>query len=107
MTNPFEVISARLSNLESLVLDIKHGEHKLFPPTNPDATDRFLNIKEAAIFIKLSPATVYNLVMRREIPHMKHRQRLYFSEKELREWIEAGKVKTRKEIETEAIESLG
>lgn len=101
MTNPFETIAARLSNIEGLLLDIKHGE-----PKQSTTTDRLMTIKEAAAFINLSPATVYNLVMRRQIPYMKNRQRLYFSEKDLRTWIEAGRQKTLEEIESEAKESM-
>jgi len=67
--------------------------------------DRLMTIKEAAAFIKLSPTTVYNLVMKRQIPFMKNRQRLYFSEKQLRDWIEAGRVKTGEEIRQEADQS--
>ena len=45
MQNPFEVIDARLSNIESLLLDLKHK----VPPPKPEPEDkRFINRKQAA-----------------------------------------------------------
>lgn len=51
MSNPFEVIDKRLSNIESLLLDIKH------PPKSNDISsegDQLLTRKEASKFLKIS-----------------------------------------------------
>ncbi len=50
----------------------------------------------------LAKATIYGLVSARKIPHSKRGKKLYFSRKELTEWIEGGKRKTQAEIEVEA-----
>jgi predicted DNA-binding transcriptional regulator AlpA len=50
----------------------------------------------------LAKATIYSLVSNRKLPHSKRRKRLYFSRKELTEWIAGGKRKTQAEIATEA-----
>jgi excisionase family DNA binding protein len=52
----------------------------------------------------LKKPTLYALVARREIPHMKRGKRLYFKRAELLEWIQEGRKKTAKEIEAEALE---
>jgi len=90
MSNPFEVIEARLSNIESLILDIKHQPNKV----DKEQTERFLNIKETAVFLNLSPATIYSKVSRRELPFMKRGKRLYFSKDELLDYVKNGRKRT-------------
>ncbi len=46
--------------------------------------------------------TIYALVSARRIPHSKQGKRLYFSRRELLEWLQSGKRKTHAEIATEA-----
>lgn len=98
MNNPFELIEARLNNIEALLLDIKHN------PLQPEQheSDILLTIQEAAKFLNLSVATLYGYVHQSEIPVSKKRKRLYFSKQELLEWIKTGRKKTVSEIETEA-----
>ena len=48
-------------------------------------------IAEAAEFLNLSKPTLYRLVSHREIPFHKQSGKLYFIEKELLEWIKAGR----------------
>ena len=43
-------------------------------------------------------ATIYSLVSTRKIPHSKRGGNLYFSRKELTDWIKGGKRKTQSEI---------
>jgi excisionase family DNA binding protein len=76
MHNPFDTIEARLSNIEILLLDIKHGSKSIQDTTEPD---QILSIKEAAEFIKLSVPTLYRYVQRAEIPVNKRGKSLYFS----------------------------
>ncbi len=47
-------------------------------------------------------ATIYSLCHARLIPHSKQGKQLYFSRKELLEWLKAGKRKTQNEIALEA-----
>jgi excisionase family DNA binding protein len=50
----------------------------------------------------LAKPTIYGLVSRREIPHSKRGKKLYFSRRELKEWLTTGKRKTQDEIADEA-----
>jgi excisionase family DNA binding protein len=50
----------------------------------------------------LAKPTIYGLVSRREIPHSKRGKKLYFSRRELKEWLTTGKRKTQDEIAEEA-----
>lgn len=68
--------------------------------------DRLLNVKEAASFLELSVPTVYGYVQRKQIPVMKKHKRLYFSKKELTDWIKSVRKKTVSEIQEEVDLSL-
>jgi len=91
MKNPFEVIEARLSNIETLLLDIKYARKE--QGKQPE-TDQLLTIQEAAEFLNLSVPTLYTKVHNAEIPVYKKTKRLYFSKQELTDWIKAGRKKT-------------
>ncbi len=99
MNNPFDVIEARLSSIEDLILDIKQHPTQVEPTKQPE---KFLNIHEAAEFLSLSVPTVYSKVSKRELPVMKRSKRLYFSSTELMEYIKEGRKKSNAEIEQEA-----
>jgi excisionase family DNA binding protein len=99
MNNPFEVIEARLSNIETLLLDIKHARKE--QGEQPEA-DQLLTIQQAAEFLNLSVPTLYTKVHNAEIPVYKKTKRLYFSKQELTDWIKAGRKKTTSEIAAEA-----
>lgn len=82
----------RLDNIEKL-LELK---------TTPSAPDEFLDINEAGDLIRLTPASIYGLVSRREIPHNKKGNRLYFLKSELLQWMQEGRRRTIKEIQETA-----
>jgi excisionase family DNA binding protein len=65
-----------------------------------------LDIKQAAEFLKLKITTLYEKTSRKQIPHFKKGNKLYFNHTELEEWIMHGKVKTNKEIESNALTHL-
>jgi len=50
----------------------------------------------------LARPTIYGLVHGRTIPHSKRGKKLYFSRRELTEWLKQGKRKTKAEIVVEA-----
>jgi excisionase family DNA binding protein len=81
-TNPFEVIEARLSNIENLLLDIKHPIRVLEP-----LPDR-IELDEACKLTNQSKGQMYKLTMLNKIPHQKFGKRLVFSRKALTEWLE-------------------
>jgi excisionase family DNA binding protein len=61
-----------------------------------------LDVQQASDFLKLKVTTIYEKTSRKEIPHFKKGNKLYFHLSELQEWIRQGKVKTREEIQGEA-----
>jgi predicted DNA-binding transcriptional regulator AlpA len=99
MNNPFEIIDARLSNIENLLLDLKHSGKE----TSSDS-EELLTIKQASEFVKLSVPTLYGYVSRNEIPFSKrpNSKRLWFSRKELIDWLQEGKQKTLSQLQDEA-----
>ncbi len=99
MNNPFELIEARLSIIEDLLLDLKHKPLTVEQTIQPE---RFLNIREASDFLNLSVPTIYSKVSKGELPVMKRGKRLYFSANELTEYLKAGRKKSNAEIEQEA-----
>jgi len=70
----------QLNRIEDLVKCSNHKE------TN------FLDITEAACFLKLKKSTLYQLVFKRQIPFYKRTKKLLFSKSDLIEWVNTNKV---------------
>ena len=68
--------------------------------------EHFLTITEAAKYISLTIATVYGLTSRKEIPHIKKGKRLYFLKKDLNQYLENGRNKTKDEVLENATKSI-
>jgi predicted DNA-binding transcriptional regulator AlpA len=102
MTNPFESLDLRLSNIETLLLDLKHNPQSKFQTE----TSNPLNIKEVSKLTSLSVPTLYGYCQRNEIPYQKKGNRLYFFKSDIIDWIKTGKQKTIKELEEETDELL-
>ena len=58
--------------------------------------------EEACALLNLTRGTLYGLVHRKAIPHMKRGKRLYFSQKELTAWVAAERRATQDEIAAQA-----
>lgn len=71
-------------------------------PEESDTTD----IEGAMRLLKKSRATIYQMTHTGTIPHFKNGNKLYFSKKELTDFIRAGRVKTIEEIQSDAMENL-
>jgi excisionase family DNA binding protein len=99
MNNPFEVIEARLSSIENLILDLKHTPQTIEPTAQ---TEQLLTIQEAAEFLSLTVPTMYSKVSKGDLPVMKRSKRLYFSRTELLDYLKVGRKKSNAEIEQEA-----
>jgi len=80
-------------------LEIFFQDHT-FP--NQTEQDDIGGIELAIELTGLAKPTIYSLVSTRKIPHSKPSKRLYFSRRELLEWLAAGKRKTQTEIAVEA-----
>jgi len=65
-----------------------------------------LTIDEAAHFLGLAKSTLYSKVCRREIPHIKKGNRLYFSKQELNDWLKAGQRPMIHDITRSAIQHI-
>ncbi len=98
MNNPFEVIEARLSSIENLILDLKKPV-KVEPTEQPE---QLLTVQEAAQFLNLTVPTIYSKVSKGELPVMKRSKRLYFSSTELMDYLKEGRKKSTSEIEQDA-----
>jgi excisionase family DNA binding protein len=99
MNNPFEVIEARLNNIETLLLDIKHNPKEQGQQAE---TDELLTVQDAAKFLSLTVPTVYGLISKGELPVMKRSKRCYFSKVELIDYLKQGRRKTLAETAIEA-----
>lgn len=64
--------------------------------------ESFLSIEEAASFLKISIHTIYSKVSRKEIPSMKRNGRLYFSSKDLTEYLKSGRKLTNDDVDAAA-----
>lgn len=58
-----------------------------------------MTIQAAAEFLNLTVPTIYSLTSRHLIPFMKRGKKLYFSRKELTEYVKSGRNKTVNEVE--------
>lgn len=65
--------------------------------------DEIGGIEMALELTGLAKPTIYGLVSERKIPHSKRGKKLYFSRKELLDWLKEGKRKTQDEIAEEAV----
>ncbi len=106
MTNPFEFIDARLSNIENLLIDLA-----LNPKLNLDETQSnndWLNLNELCEYLPDRPvkATVYGWVHAGIIPYSKGTKKLQFSKSEIDEWLKTGRKKTVAEIGVEVTRYL-
>lgn len=66
-----------------------------------DTEGKPLGITEAAQYLDVSKPTLYSLTSKREIPHLKRGQKLYFIKADLDQWLQCHRkctVKGRKEV---------
>ena len=92
--------------LESLIEGSLRKILALQPTKEHKEEDQLMTIKEAGEFLNLSVPTIYSYVQNSKIPVSKGAKRLYFSKRELLDWIKQGRRKTQDEIEAEAKEYL-
>jgi len=90
MNNPFEVIDARLSNIEDLLLDLKHN-----PKVRGEQPEqrKNLSLDEGCAFLKengynVSKSYLYKKTMNNSIPVRRFGHRIIFDRNELLLWAE-------------------
>ncbi len=99
MENPFELILERLDRIEKAIAALN--------TTNPiQVNNTPMDVKDLSEYLKLSVSAIYKLTSTSEIPHYKSGKRLYFKKEEIDEWIFSKRIKTRDDIENEAMEYL-
>lgn len=64
--------------------------------------DEVLDVKQAASYLKLKVATLYEKTCKRLIPHFKKGKKLYFKTQELESWLKEGKVMMQSDLQTQA-----
>lgn len=96
MDNPFKILFDRLELIDGKI--DKLLSEKVTLKTAITGQDEFLTIEQAATFLNIKKATLYTMVSKRGVPHMKKSKRLYFSKVELIVWLKQGKKKTLAEI---------
>ncbi len=100
MQNPFQIIDARLSNIESLLLDIKHKPQA--PATAGSNSKAVLDIDEFCDYTGLAKQTVYKMTGKGLIPHSKRGKRLYFDQEQVNAWLLENSVRPLSAITAEA-----
>lgn len=98
--NPFEVLDARLTNIEALLQDLK-TTHSAPAPAEEELPD-IIKIAEAAKETGFKASYLYEMVSKKAIPYHKVGNSLRFSRSELRSWIRAG----RPAIMQQAVENM-
>lgn len=88
-------LSQKLENIEKLLLSQTNKDNQKEPE------DKVLNVEEAAKFLHLAVPTIRSKASRKELPFMKRGKLLYFSQKELTDYLKKGKVKSNDEVEAE------
>ena len=86
--NPFETIDARLTNIETLLQDLKANQ---ITPAAVENLPDLIKIGEAETETGFKKGYIYELVSKKAIPFHKRGNSLRFSRTELRDWIRAGR----------------
>ncbi len=103
MDNPFEVINKELQDIKNLLTELKQQNIKPLPVVEETPKD----VKEAAAFLKRKEQKVYILTSRREITFAKKGKKILFFQRDLLNYLNSGKHKSRKEIEESVENHLG
>lgn len=61
-----------------------------------------MTIEQVASFINMAVSSVYGLIHRKQIPHIKRGKRLIFEKKQIVEWLQSGRQRTIHDIQSEA-----
>ena len=83
MTNPFAELEQRLSNIEALLLDIKHNPKS--PNTSTPPQPFIKGIHELATFLKVSPARAQKLKNEGVFPYWQDGRTLLFDPEKVKQ----------------------
>lgn len=99
MENPFELILERLDRIEKAI-------HNLNLSNAITVEEKTMNILEVANYIKVAKTSIYGLTHQKKIPYYKVGKKLYFKKSEIDEWIFSKRIKTKDDIEKEAMKYI-
>jgi len=68
-------------------------------PEAQEPEPEYLDVKQAAKFLHLSPDTLYGHTSAGTIPHIKRGKRIYFEKAELVAWLHGGRRRTAADID--------
>lgn len=89
MDNPFQTIDARLSNIENLLLEIKHPSNQNQVPVDEKKPLRLI---KAAEYIGKAPTSLYTLVSNGQIKGYKAGKHWIFFKSDLDSYIKGGPI---------------
>lgn len=95
----FEMLPALLEKIE---LRLERMERLILCEGCKELNAGYVSAQQAADMLNFTIATLYTKVCKGEIPYYKKGNRLYFSQAELKDWIEAGKKPIIEQIEKKA-----
>ena len=85
----------KIEALEKLLIEQGNGRTE-------DESNQLLTAPQAAVYLNIKLPTLYSKVSKRELPVMKRGKKLYFSKKELLEYLKTGRKKTMAELDLES-----
>jgi excisionase family DNA binding protein len=103
--NQFFLSPITLEQLESRIdFRFQQSLEKFLSKQKPDTSGEkdHISFKEGCDFLGIAYPTGYAKVSKREIPYIKKGKFIYFSKKQLTEWLNSGRRKTLVELEAEA-----
>ena len=80
--NPYDAIEERLVSLTQAIDTLAEYLYN-----DGNTVDKPLSLNEAIHYLDVSKATLYLLTSKREIPHLKRGQKLYFLKADLDQWL--------------------
>lgn len=102
MENPFESLKTEMADIKELLSLVLERLEKIEKPQDQVIGD----VHECAGWIKKSPSTIYKLVSRREIPHIKSGKKVLFNKEDILSWLSSGSRSTITEIRLKNDDSL-
>jgi len=104
-TLTFDQLPQMVNQLSQKIDALQLSIQSQIPQGNEPKKD-LMNLSEVSEFLSLKKPTIYSKVSRGEIPYMKDKHRLYFSRKELTEFLKGKRVATTAETVENAHEFL-
>lgn len=99
MENPFELIIEKLARIEKAIEMLSSIQRNT-------SDDSLFNVEDVSKYLKVEKSAIYKFTSTNEIPHYKNGKKLYFKKSDIDKWISSKKIKTRDDIEREALEYL-